>query len=38
MDVASINALAEDRLALAMVARSGRSSVTVYGRTGARLL
>ena len=37
MNVASINALAEDRLALAMVARSGRSSVTVYGRTGARL-
>jgi quercetin dioxygenase-like cupin family protein len=37
MNVASINALAEDRLATAMTARSGRSSVTVYGRTGARL-
>jgi quercetin dioxygenase-like cupin family protein len=37
MDVASINALAEDQLSAAESADSGRSSVTVYGRTGARL-
>ena len=37
MNVASINAVADDRLATAMAARSGRSSVTVYGRSGARL-
>lgn len=37
MDVASINALATDQLARATSAGSGRSSVTVYGRSGARL-
>jgi quercetin dioxygenase-like cupin family protein len=37
MNVASINAVADERLATAMGARSGRSSVTVYARTGARL-
>jgi quercetin dioxygenase-like cupin family protein len=37
MDVASINALAADQLAKATSTESGRSSVTVYGRTGARL-
>jgi quercetin dioxygenase-like cupin family protein len=37
MDVASINELADDRLAKAAAAESGRSSVTVYGRPGARL-
>ncbi len=37
MDVASINALATDQLAKATSTESGRSSVTVYGRTGARL-
>jgi quercetin dioxygenase-like cupin family protein len=37
MDVASINALAENQLESATSAESGRSSVTVYGRSGARL-
>jgi quercetin dioxygenase-like cupin family protein len=37
MDVASINALAEKQLGVARAAESGRSSVTVYGRSGARL-
>jgi quercetin dioxygenase-like cupin family protein len=37
MDVASINALAEQQLVTAGAADSGRSSVTVYGRPGARL-
>lgn len=38
MDIASINALAEDQLVKATTtAQSGRSSVTVYGRSGARL-
>jgi quercetin dioxygenase-like cupin family protein len=38
MEVASIDTLAEDRLLAATTeARSGRSSVTVYGRSGARL-
>jgi quercetin dioxygenase-like cupin family protein len=37
MDVASITALAEDQLGIATTAESGRSSVTVYGRAGARL-
>jgi quercetin dioxygenase-like cupin family protein len=37
MDVTSINALAADQLAKATTAGGGRSSVTVYGRPGARL-
>ena len=37
MDVASINTLAEEQLATATTAPSGRSSVTVYGRPAARL-
>ena len=37
MDVASITALAEAQLVAATTAESGRSSVTVYGRSGARL-
>jgi quercetin dioxygenase-like cupin family protein len=37
MDVASIHAIADDQLTAAEAAESGRSSVTVYGRTGARL-
>jgi quercetin dioxygenase-like cupin family protein len=37
MDVASINALAEEHLVMAAATESGRSSVTVYGRPGARL-
>jgi quercetin dioxygenase-like cupin family protein len=37
MDVASIKALATDLLAKATSSDSGRSSVTVYGRSGARL-
>lgn len=37
MDVASVNALAEEHLVTAAAAESGRSSVTVYGRPGARL-
>lgn len=37
MDVASINELSADRLAKALSAESGRSSVTVYSRPGARL-
>jgi quercetin dioxygenase-like cupin family protein len=37
MDVASINALADQHLVTASTAESGRSSVTVYGRRGARL-
>jgi len=37
MDVASINTLAEHQLATATTAESGRSSVTVYGRSGAKL-
>jgi len=37
MDVASINTLAADQLARATAAGSGRSSVTVYGRSGAKL-
>lgn len=37
MDVASIDDLAAERLAKAVTADSGRSSVTVYSRPGARL-
>ncbi|MEU4607355.1 cupin domain-containing protein [Kribbella sp. NPDC023972] len=37
MDVASINELTTDLLAKAAAAESGRSSVTVYSRPGARL-
>jgi quercetin dioxygenase-like cupin family protein len=37
MDVASIDALAAELLAKAVSAESGRSSVTVYSRPGARL-
>ncbi len=37
MDVVSINSLSESQLAVAATADSGRGSVTVYGRTGARL-
>lgn len=37
MDVVSINSLADDQLAIAEAAESGRSSVTVYGRKGASL-
>lgn len=37
MDVASINQLSADLLVKAGSAGSGRSSVTVYGRSGARL-
>ena len=37
MDVASVKALAEEHLVTAAAAESGRSSVTVYGRPGARL-
>lgn len=37
MDVASINGLAEEQLAAATAADNGRSSVTVYARSGARL-
>jgi quercetin dioxygenase-like cupin family protein len=37
MEVASINALAADLLARASTAGSGRSSATVYSRSGARL-
>jgi quercetin dioxygenase-like cupin family protein len=37
MDVASITGLAENQLTAATTAESGRSSVTVYGRSGARL-
>ena len=37
MDVASITDLAASQLAAAGTAESGRSSVTVYGRSGARL-
>ena len=37
MDIASITALVEDQLSKATTADSGRSSVTVYGRSGARL-
>ena len=37
MDVASINALADNQLGIATTADSGRSSATVYGRSGARL-
>ncbi|WP_344209063.1 cupin domain-containing protein [Kribbella sancticallisti] len=37
MAVASMNALGADLLAKATTAGSGRSSVTVYGRSGARL-
>jgi quercetin dioxygenase-like cupin family protein len=37
MDVASITTLATDELDKAVSADSGRSSVTVYGRQGARL-
>lgn len=37
MDVASITAVVENQLTLATAAPSGRSSVTVYGRSGARL-
>lgn len=37
MDVQSINTLADDQLAVAETAESGRSSVTVYGRKGASL-
>jgi quercetin dioxygenase-like cupin family protein len=37
MDVASINELAADGLGKAVSSESGRSSVTVYSRPGARL-
>jgi quercetin dioxygenase-like cupin family protein len=37
MDIASITALVETQLSMATTADSGRSSVTVYGRSGARL-
>jgi quercetin dioxygenase-like cupin family protein len=37
MDVASIDDMAAERLAEAVVAESGRSSVTIYSRPGARL-
>jgi quercetin dioxygenase-like cupin family protein len=37
MDVASMHTLAEDQLALAAQAASGRSSARVYGRPSARL-
>lgn len=37
MDVSSIDDLAAERLAMAVSAESGRSSVTVYSRPGARL-
>jgi quercetin dioxygenase-like cupin family protein len=37
MDVASIEDLAAEQLAKALSAESGRSSVTVYSRPGARL-
>lgn len=37
MDVASINKLSADRLVAAVSVESGRSSVTVYSRPGARL-
>jgi quercetin dioxygenase-like cupin family protein len=37
MEVASINALAAEQLAKATTVGSGRSAVTVYGRSGARL-
>jgi quercetin dioxygenase-like cupin family protein len=37
MDVASIEELAAEQLAKALSADSGRSSVTVYSRPGARL-
>lgn len=37
MDVVSIHALAERQLSAAETADSGRGSVTVYGRSGARL-
>ena len=37
MDVSSIDDLAAERLAKAASAESGRSSVTVYSRPGARL-
>lgn len=37
MEVASIDVLAAELLAKAVSAESGRSSVTVYGRAGARL-
>ncbi|MFI6832522.1 MULTISPECIES: cupin domain-containing protein [unclassified Kribbella] len=37
MDVSSIDDLAAERLAKAVSAESGRSSVTVYSRPGARL-
>lgn len=37
MDVVSIDALADAQLAEARTADSGRSSTTVYGRSGARL-
>lgn len=37
METPSISTLAEQQLSAAISASSGRSSVTVYGRTGARL-
>ncbi len=37
MDVTPITALAESQLGVATTADSGRSSVTVYGRSGAHL-
>ena len=37
MDVASIDELAAERLAKAVSNKSGRSSLTVYSRPGARL-
>ncbi|HSI93191.1 MAG TPA: cupin domain-containing protein [Jiangellaceae bacterium] len=37
MDVSSINTLSDDQLVAAQAAESGRSSTTVYGRSGARL-
>jgi len=37
MDLASITTLADEHLENAAAAPSGRSSVTIYGRSGARL-
>lgn len=37
MDISSIDELAAEQLAKAVSAESGRSSVTVYSRPGARL-
>jgi quercetin dioxygenase-like cupin family protein len=37
MDVTAIHTIAEEQLTTASATESGRSSVTVYGRKGARL-